>query len=165
MGFKELQHPCPRAGLFSQAHVCQGKSWAGSPPAKPAASPGCPLRPAWPRSSPSSQPCCVCPSKGAQEEQKAGVSPRHKETKQAPCWAEMDHFASVERPAHASVPGSLWLASHRHLLPVSRVPLSKSSSSFPDKCFLEPREGLIFSTLLRDATENDLCPAPEGGGE
>ena len=61
----------------------------------------------------------------------------------------------MERSAHASVPGSLWLAGHRHLLQVSRVPLSKPSSFFPDKCFLEPREGLIFSTLLRDATEND----------
>ena len=45
--------------------------------------------------------------------------------------------------------------SHHHLLQVSRVPPSKPGSSFPDKCFLEPWEGLIFSTLLRDATEND----------
>lgn len=29
------------------------------------------------------------------------------------------------------------------------------SSSFPDKCLLEPQEGLIFSPLLRDTTENE----------
>lgn len=44
---------------------------------------------------------------------------------------------------------------HCHLLQVSRVLLSKPSSSFPDKGFPEPWEGLIFSPLLRDATEND----------
>jgi len=60
----------------------------------------------------------------------------------------MNHFASVERSAHVSVAGSL-------LLQVSRVPLGKPSTSFPEKCLLEPREGLIFSTLLRDATQHD----------
>lgn len=109
-GFKELQHPCPRAGLFSQAHACQEKSWAASPLAQPAALPRCPLRPPGLEAAPAPGPCCICPPRGAREEQKAGVSPRHKDTKQAPSWAEMDRFASVERSTHASVPGSLWLA-------------------------------------------------------
>lgn len=62
--------------------------------------------------------CCICPPRGAWEEQKAGGPPRHK---QAPSWAEMDHFGPVERSNHTSVPGSLWLAGHGHLLQVSRV--------------------------------------------
>lgn len=63
-GFKELQHPCPRAGLFSQAHACQEKSWAASPLAQPAVLPRCPLRPAWPGSSPSSRPLLHLPTQG-----------------------------------------------------------------------------------------------------
>lgn len=96
MGFKELQHP---PGMGSSPKWTFAKGRAGLP---------------FPSRSPSSQPCCLCPPRGAREEQKAGVPLRHKETKQTPTWAEMDHFASVERSIHISLPVSLRLAGHHH---------------------------------------------------